>query len=615
MSSKRNRRKRRFIPRLITFVVIVAALVFYLRTAHIHLPASLAEKLSEQCSTDDFAVEMSGLSFDVAQMTAHAARIEIRLKGSVAEPLVTILNKSVLIAPKFAKPEINWIKSVHIGHFTISDEIADSDSAIYHIDGGGVGTLPPFATIPVSADDATVCGVAGISGTSEISSKNGVLRVGKIDAVFVEGRERVTGSAEYDENSKHVRVNIAGDVAPKTMLPLFDALGTRRLLQILAGFDFCEAPPKVAFALDCAVVGREGGEMRVDVGSVVPCAYRGVPVSSFSGTVSSHGSNVWSVISITDLGLRRPEGAAFGEVEINSHTKLISFTGESRMDLMKFATLAHIIEGEPPDIPLAFPLSPHIRAAGVYDYYETGGTAITGTFDAQRMDVSSNRLTNVSAGFTVTDKRLTFDSFTADTCGGKLLCSASLDYAPATNRAFTASVKLDAINPEQLAKATGHDIKSPKGRLDSHVDFSGVLSTNLASTLPTLSGAGDLHLRDTPIFQFPLFMGLTGFLVKHVPGVDFLLEQDELKAKFELDSDGVKITQLDIFGAIFSASATGRIRYDGTINIRLKGHLLSKKTWLGQTVRFILSPLSSALAFRAEGTINDPKWTPVNLDW
>ena len=609
------RRASRFIRRVIALALFAAGSYLLLRKAEIPLPQSLADKLAALGSDSSISVEMSGLSFDFAEKSAKAARIAIHAKGFVGDPIVQINAATVRVSPRFGKPEISWVRSVRYGNLVVSKDLADPGKKLFAADGGKVPTLPRIDKLPVSVENATICGIAGINVSAEFSTDGATLRADKIQAVFADGKENATGSLAHDLEAKKISVNIAGDVTPRTMIPLFEALKTRRLLKILAEFDFPNEPPKVAFSLDCAL-DKADGEFRVDVGSVFPCSYRAVPVSSFSGVITSSGTNLWRDIRITDLGVRRPEGAAFGTVKIDTTAGLVSFTGDSKMDPLKLAVMAHILETEPGESPFVFPVSPHVRAEGDYDLSrnEISLTAITGTIDAPRADfIKNGHIENAKADFFVSGSELRLENGAADAFGGKITGAASLVFTPPTNRAFTVSVKLDDFKFARLALLAEHEDLDSKGRIDASLNTSGVLTGSLEETLVSLTGAGAAAMEDARIYRVPLFAGLTGFLAKYVPGVDFLVSQNELKLKFELDSEGVKITDMNIIGIAFSASAHGRIGYDGNINIRLKGHLMNKETWVGKALNIVLYPVSKVLEFRAEGSIKNPKWSLVTF--
>jgi hypothetical protein len=610
----RSRRRRGALRQAAAAVFAATALAALAYAFEIRLPAALVDKISALCSGPEFSVEIKSLAFSLRSRIVNVGSAEVYAKGSVDGPLVEAKNAALSFAPKFSKPSADWVRAASVGRLVVSDAIADPDTERLASGGGGrrEADFPDFGAIPIFVKSASVCGIDGLSGAAEFSAADGVFRFRGIDAAFANERESMKAEVAYDALGRRISVQCAGDVAPKTMLPLFHALKLPRLQKILAAFDFPEAPPKVAFSLDCAL-DRRDGEMRVDIGSAAPCSYRGVPVSSFSGVVASSGTNLWRRVEIRDLGLRRPEGSAFGALDINMADRTIAFNGDSRMEPASFIALAHIMEA-PPALPVSFPMAPHVKASGVYDFGTGGGadkTSIAGTISAARMDCPRSAfIENISARFFYSGNALKIGQATADAFGGKITGDASI---ASDSRAFNIAAKLDGLLRAQFPALSDYDIADSKGVINSEFDISGSISTNLMATLRTLTGGGVATAKDANLYRVPLFAGLTGFLSKNIPGVDFLVAQDTLETEFTFAPDGLHLARMEIIGAVFSASAKGLVSYDGDINIRLKGHLMNNKTWVGAGLRYVLFPLSKIFEFRAEGSYKNPKWSSVTF--
>ena len=617
-AAKPKRRKKTL--RSIMAMFATLALVVIAHLYDIPFPATLADKISTWNSSQEFSVEVADISLSLSSRTLNVGSVKIYVKGSVDDPFVEIKKAEFRLAPGFSKLDARWLRSVSIGRLVVSDAVADTDSALYAERRSGVAAtadaeqFPDFDVIPFFVESARVCGIDGIVGETKFSAKDGVIRFGDIKAVFAGGKENANCEMAFDTVKHHISVKCKGDITPKTMMPLFVALQLPRLCEILSSFDFPDVPPKVSFALDCALDKRDG-EMRVDVGSANPCSYRSIPVSSFSGVITSSGTNLWRRVAITDLGLRRPEGSAYGSLQIDMADRAITFTGESKMEPLNFAVLAHIMKKLPEaPLPFSFPAPPHVKASGVYDLASDcdDRTDIVGTIVAPRIAFTNDGFVeNVTSRLFLKGAALNLDQIKADAFDGKITGAAALAIS---NRAFSVTVKLDGLRRAKFAPlADNYDAAETKGALNSAFGISGIIATNRADTLRTLTGGGKITLKDADIYRVPLFAGLTGFLSRYVPGVDFLVAQDTLETEFELSSDSVRITNMEIIGAVFSASAKGWVDYDGNINIRLKGHLMNNKTWIGAGLRYVLFPISKVFEFRAEGSYEEPKWSSVTF--
>ncbi|MBQ6246043.1 MAG: hypothetical protein IJK04_04200 [Kiritimatiellae bacterium] len=178
-------------------------------------------------------------------------------------------------------------------------------------------------------------------------------------------------------------------------------------------------------------------------------------------------------------------------------------------------------------------------------------------------------------------------------------------------RSVTASIALRGVQLSQLAEPFVVEAdKVPAGTLDVDASYDGPFA-ELGGKVPVRgSGAFSADLSDALLFRIPVFAGLTDVLAKYIPGVNFLVDQDEALIRATLEEGKWNISSFAISGGAFSIDGSGTAASDGTdLNLIARLRILNRKTWLGRCLHFLLSPLSGLMGVRATGNVFEPRWT------
>jgi len=98
-----------------------------------------------------------------------------------------------------------------------------------------------------------------------------------------------------------------------------------------------------------------------------------------------------------------------------------------------------------------------------------------------------------------------------------------------------------------------------------------------------------------------------------VPGVDFILSQNNLNATYRIDDGGIQFSELTIEGNIFSIIANGNYWFDDGLDFGVRVGLLRQRTFLGRILRVVLFPVSKLFELEVTGSLDNPSWSPTTL--
>jgi hypothetical protein len=259
-----------------------------------------------------------------------------------------------------------------------------------------------------------------------------------------------------------------------------------------------------------------------------------------------------------------------------------------------------------------------VTASGVFDLSkDPRKTDIAGEVRSPCVTAQGVQFVAASARAHLRDDVWSVTDIAAQVYGGRLDATAAFTphLQPPVSFGFTCEGRFSGLRHAEWAALLGPPVNAAEspGTLALAFAVRGTLPPAEDDILKDVSGAGRIEMKAVRLFTIPLFAGLTGLLADSIPGVDFVLSQDDLEADWKYAGERLDIEDLRISGNVFSASASGSAGIDGQVDLLLKGHLLNRGTWLGQGLYYALFPISKMLEFRATGPWTAPVWTPVNL--
>jgi hypothetical protein len=202
--------------------------------------------------------------------------------------------------------------------------------------------------------------------------------------------------------------------------------------------------------------------------------------------------------------------------------------------------------------------------------------------------------------------RLEFQRTSASLLGGSVTGTGEVNTLAATQD-FVATVQAENVGFGALAKIYAPGTLTA-GQLSGGFRLTGNGRPDANDSL-NLQGSGQAVVREGDIFAMPLLGPLSPLLSSMLPGTKSGYSQArDARASFAL-SDGLLTTR--DFEALTMAFV---IKGGGEINLESKRVDLQARINTRGPTGMLLYPVSRLLEFEAQGTINDPAWTPGVLN-
>lgn len=196
----------------------------------------------------------------------------------------------------------------------------------------------------------------------------------------------------------------------------------------------------------------------------------------------------------------------------------------------------------------------------------------------------------------------TLTSFDAKAINGTIAATGEFNLTAAAMPSHLAW-NLDGLDVEQLLRGQGPDAPDLAGI----VTGAGTASTNLADPLASMSGSGEVHLRDGRVLVIP---GLTqlGKLASVATFGQATDKNHKADATFTLTGTGVHLDSSEVVTAALAARATGTIGYDTSLDLDVNAGPLEKlQDTLGGVGKLIGKVTDQLVTYKVEGTTADPK--------
>ena len=602
-------RLRRHVLRLAA-VVAVLCLALVARRLASDFPSSWERRISNSLSGDGMAVEVSGVSMDLLPMRLNVGALSVHPPRESNRAALAVSNAVLLLRPRSIAPGANWLREVRVESLDFDADALSSLSG--KTDGGG--TTPEIG--PVGFFIGHVAGFG-----LEVRDLSGTLYSGKGTIAIEDAAVTFNGRGEHDQTLRgriHVEPSApaveaygTGDFDFSRLVPTLRKLNCDGIAGELEKFEFPVLPPRVETLFYWAPASQKRS-LSVSLQSG-PLRYCGVRLSGLSGIVRVGGRESWNRVDIDPLEIRRTEGSASGSLSLDIETDTLSFDCVSMIDPLSLAIMLRLVDDTKIE-GIAFENPAEIRGSGSVGIGEGPDSRTSMRFSALLPGatvhgVSFSRIA-VSGG--MNGGVLEIPKISAGLAGGSLDGSLRMDDGKADGgeRSVAASLAMRGVQLLQLSEAFGLEAdKAVSGTLDVDANYDGPFA-ELGGKVPLRgSGAFSADLHDALLFRIPLFAGLTDVLVKYIPGVNFLVDQDEAHIRATLDEGRWTISNFDISGRAFSIDGSGTAASDGTdLNLVARLRILNRKTWLGRCLHFLLSPLSGLLGVRATGDISSPHW-------
>jgi len=348
-------------------------------------------------------------------------------------------------------------------------------------------------------------------------------------------------------------------------------------------------------------------ELRLIV-SVADCTYGGAPIRRANAVIVAEGTNDLDHISIQPLVCERTDGTLSGSLAIDTLASNVDFIAQADMPI---DPLLHIIRVNinPGKYGIVFATPPRLTATGRVPLDgNLDGIVLTGTILAPTATVRRVPLQNLQCEFDIVTNSYALRNVHATAAGGEISGSLNLMSPPGvdTQTVYRTSFKVDHLDVKTFAAQLGFT-NCPTGKANAAIALASCFGANHEQRL---TGNGDIQIEKGELGRIPLFAGLTDYMARNVPGIDFLVSQSEAHLPFVITNGLLHSDALLVEGDVFSIGGNGTYSFPSDqLDFSVRASIFKRRTWLGKLVQIITFPFTKLLLeFRVKGPVENPIW-------
>ena len=384
--------------------------------------------------------------------------------------------------------------------------------------------VPSFTLTLVRPD---ILGIAPekVVATIRSSSRRLEARDVHVDWPDIDRAMSVGGSACLDLDEQRFRAEARGEARQSHIRPLLVTLDIPVSVEYMDAFTGVTEPIPVSAKWDVNLVNNDF-RMLLDLHPQLG-RYNDVPMRRVDGelglSVFTRGTNLTCVTTVGPLSALDPKGRPLdGRLVVtltNDVTKL-DFDVKSGLELKDLLSIADCLNDgtldcvsceTPPEVSVFGTLAP--------DPARQAENNLRGTVAFKRGIFFDSPVEDVSFSYSYVGDTISFDDISLrGRDGGRYTGRAKLHVPVADPDAASFSISTVCRDGSlgEIAEALGSDAGGRHGVVNSEVEFTGPISTNL---YPHLNGRGKIRVTEGRLAQMHLFMGLTDYLASNVPGV------------------------------------------------------------------------------------------------
>lgn len=451
-------------------------------------------------------------------------------------------------------------------------------------------------------DRLSLRGVPLAQGSGRIASADGVLLLYEVATRIGAAGERGEAALELAwDPAQHVTEGaLALRLDPNDFAPILNS----NQLRLARRFVFSNELPRFTGRFRRTTVPTNlyvEGELTASNFS-----YRGVHVDSMRAVLVHTNHHV----RLDPWHFDRPEGSTTGWIDVPLSDRAIRVALDSTMHPAAIAgiigpRLHRTISSWRFDGPVA------LRARGVVD--ATGHEEITDLMlevAGQKMgrgrwiaDEASFRLHALHGAYTTTDA-------VGRAYNGQWRAAVRVEPMPAgPEHRFIIDAAITNADFAKIAEgALSASDQAPSGRVHLDMQITGLVSDAFGAAT---RGGGSLVIEDGAILRTRLFGGLSDLLSRLVPGLGFIAQTD-LTCTYQIADGAIFSDDILLSGDLISMRADGEMEFNGEIRMRVEVQLLRRGP-IAFLLRLVTLPVTKLFEFRLTGTLENPKWRPVNL--
>ncbi len=439
--------------------------------------------------------------------------------------------------------------------------------------------------------------VAVTNAQSHFSFSNMVWRLPDLTAARPEGR--ILAELEADQRTKDFYWRISSTLDPGIVRPLLETNQQR-------GFDFFTftQPPLI----NAEIRGRWHDHERIGMSgrvAITNFTFRGETATEFSTGFSY--SNRFLLLTGA-RAQRGPELMSTDGVGVDFTAQKVYLTnGFSTADPMVIARaigpkIAATIE------PYRFDQPPTAHVHGIIPTHRDEDADLFFELSGGPFHWSKFNVPRISGNVHWAGQRLVLSSVYADFYGGQAGGSARFNFAASRGADYDFAVAATNARLHLLMA----DLSTRTNKLE------GLLSGNLAITRANsaehqnVDGYGNVELRDGLIWDIPVFGIFSDVLNGLAPGLGNS-RANSGTGSFVITNGVIRSEDLEIHSSVMRLAYRGSVDLKGQLNARADAELLRDMWLVGPLVSTVLWPVTKMFEYRVNGSLNEPRATPVYL--
>lgn len=405
----------------------------------------------------------------------------------------------------------------------------------------------------------------------------------------------------------NMRINFESRFAPRLMAGFLSEIDWSFLSDLSQRFDARDRPPDCRTTIDINADGVGVGVHFI----LRNAAYRDVALTRAEGDVRVDWAPTNLVVSISNLNVTRPEGFGKADFSIDRSLGKVFFDGYSTFSPVALMKLIGIFEKGELDV-FSFGGPVRAKAAGSVSYNDLA--LMDFNVDVESVGLGLGQFMSDNCNFHIRQRGYTTDVtdikgriFSGDLAG---TAQFVIPGPGESNVSYSINGSLANAQFGRLAGMLDRAAVEYKGRLSAQLDVRGYLGKAMAHTA---TGTGRISIKDGRVFMLPVFGNFSKVMTKIIPGLDFVLRQNDAVASLTIADGKVSSDNVKIEGDILSLTGKGSYAFDGQLDFDVRVQLMKEHEFVAKLLRAITSPVSMLFQFRLKGTFSEPHWYPVNF--
>ena len=431
----------------------------------------------------------------------------------------------------------------------------------------------------------------------------------------------VDGSVYIDFDEQRFRAVARGEARQSHIRPLLVTLDVPVSVEYMDAFTGVTEPIPVSAKWDVNLVNNDF-RMLLDLHPQLG-RYNDVPMRRVDGelglSVFTRGTNLTCVTTVGPLSALDPKGRPLDGrlvVTVTNDVTKLDFDVKSGIELKDLLSIADCLNDGTLDC-VSCETPPEITVTGTLmpDFARQAENNLHGTVAFKKGVFFESPVEDVAFSYSYVGDTISFDNISLrGKEGGRYTGKAKL-HVPASDpdsASFSMVFSCSDGSLGEIAEALGGDFGGRHGVVNSEVEVTGPISTNLYSHI---NGCGKVRVTEGRLAQMKLFMGLTDYLAANVPGVASLVNQSQASVDYTITNGVFASDNIFIEGAVFSIKASGT--YDipaDKLDFTVRLQLLKNDSFLGKLVHPVMFPFTKLLLeFKVTGSVDDPKWDYISV--